>query len=161
MKIMKTKMFAALSTLILISVAVPAMAQDRGERHQRAGTYHQDRRDNRSGEVDRFLKPILALLHRQHGRRHETPRRHRHDHYRPGKYRHHDFHVRKFRGQKGRHGHRYFRSARRHQAWHRRNDRRHHRHGRHDRRRVNFTPQRIGKCYIAAYVEFAEGATWN
>lgn len=125
MNISKTKMFSVLSTLILISVAVPAMAQDRGERHQRAGTYHQDRRDTRSGEVDRFVKPILALLHRQHGRRHETPRRHRHDHYRPGKYRHHDFH------------------------------------GRHDRRRVNFTPQRIGKCYIAANVEFAEGATWN
>ena len=42
MNISKTKMFSVLSTLILISVAVPAMAQDRGERHQRAGTYHKN-----------------------------------------------------------------------------------------------------------------------
>ena len=141
---MKMKLFAALTTAILISVAMPAMAGERGdrgdrsERRQQAGNYYQNnhvqqvqhpQRAHRPAEIDRLLKPILALIYGQHDRHYDIPKRHRHDHYRRAKTRHHDD-----RGQGRRHDHRYFRSARKHQVWHRRNDRRNDRRNRNYRR---------------------------
>ncbi|MBT5191052.1 MAG: hypothetical protein HOK30_12305 [Rhodospirillaceae bacterium] len=121
---MKKQIFTAMAAAVLIFTALPAMAQDRGNHRNHVRHQQQERAVERQTLPRHILKPILALIrgdgafrlgvgaHRgaSHGDRHyDSPKRHRHDH-------------------------RYFRSWRKHQAWHNRHDRHDRKHRRQDRR---------------------------
>jgi len=128
---MRKQILLALTAAVLVFTALPSMAHDRGERKNQnhATTTQYNFTSVRQVRSKNLLKPILALICGAGDCRLKV--RGRHDfvqkRYYPGRFRGQN-HRREFtrHGRFG-HQHRYFRSWRKHQAWHKRRDRKYNR----------------------------------